>query len=113
MATNITGVAGSPALKRDGKTGPDRSGQQKNRAGSTKPETNAESAHTVDLSPESISKAQQIVTGGGYIASRDPGEIDFTDAQALALSDYIAGQMESRSGGLLQPPSAELAGLVG
>ena len=71
-----------------------------------------ETAHTVELSPESVSKAQKIVTGSGYITASDLGDVEFTDEQALELSAEIARQMEKRAGGFVQPPSAELAGMV-
>lgn len=113
MALNIEGVTPSPSLTRDGKSRTATSGKQNRANSSENREAAVETAHTVELSPESVSKAQRIVTGSGYIASSDLGDIDFTDAQALELSTEIARQMENLAGGLIQPPSAELAGMVG
>ena len=113
MATTIQGVSPTPALARDGKSPTARSGQRKHSDRSGSGEAAAETAHTVELSPESISKAQKIVTGSGYITSRDLRDIDFTDEEALALSAEISSRLKETAGGLIQPPSIELAGMVG
>lgn len=113
MATHIQGVSPTPALARDGKAKTATSGQEKRSGRSGSGEAATDTAHTVELSPESISKAQKIVTGSGYIASGDLADVDFTDEEALALSDAISNQLKERAGGLIQPPSIELAGMVG
>jgi len=99
MATHIQGVSPAPALVRDGKAGTTDSKQQKRSARSESGETIQEPAHTVELSPESVSKAQKIVTGSGYINSSDLADIDFTDEEALALSAGISSRLEETAGG--------------
>lgn len=113
METNIQGVPPTPALARDDKAGTTDSRQQKRSARSESGESAQEAAHTVELSPESISKAEKIVSGSGYITSSDVTDIDFTDEEALALSAEISSRLQETAGGLIQPPSAELAGMVG
>ena len=112
MATSIEGVGNAPALTRDGKAKANTPGEPKQTDRSGDRESAIETAHTVELSPESVSKAQKIVTGSGYITPGDLGNIEFTDEQVLELSAEIGRQMEKRSGGLVQPPSAELAGMI-
>ena len=113
MATHIQGVPPTPAMARDDKARTADSGQQKRSDRSESGEAVQETAHTVELSTEAISRAQKIVTGSGYIASSGFTDIDFTDEEALALSAEISSRLQETAGGLLQPPSAELAGMVG
>lgn len=113
MATHIQGVSPTPALARDGKAKNTNSGQQRRSERSGSREVAADKAHSVELSPESISKAQKIVTGSGYITSSDFTDIDFTDEDALALADAISNRLKETAGSLIQPPSNELAGMVG
>ncbi len=113
MATPIEGVVNTPAQTRNGKTKNATAGQQEQTNRSENQESTVEAAHTLELSPESISRAQKIVTGSGYITSGDLDDIDYTDEQALELSNKVARQLENLAGGLIQPPSAELAGMVG
>lgn len=112
MTTHIQGVSPAPALARDGKAKTSDSGQQKRSGRSGSGDPAAETAHTVQLSPESISKAQQIIDGSGYITSRDLTDIDFTDEEALTLSAEISSRLKEAAGGLTQPTSTELAGMV-
>jgi len=113
MANHIQGVTPTPGLVRDGKARTTAANQQKHSDQSESSDAVQETAHDVELSPESISKAQRIVTGGGYITSGDPGDIDFTDEEALALATELGSRLQETAKGLIQPPSAELAGMVG
>lgn|GEM_PF-845616 len=113
MATHIQGVSPTPALARDGKAKSSDSGQQKRSGRSGSGEATVEAAHAVQLSPESISKAQKIISGSGYITSSELTDIDLTDEEALALSAEISSRLKETAGGLIQPPSTELAGMVG
>jgi len=113
MTTHIQGISPTPAPARDGKAKTADSGQRKRSGRSGSGAATVEAAHTVELSPESISKAQKIVTGSGYITASDLGDIDFTDAEALALSAEISSRLQETAGGLVLPPSTELAGMVG
>ncbi|MCP3952167.1 MAG: hypothetical protein GY697_08135 [Desulfobacterales bacterium] len=113
MASNIEGVANTSSLTQNGKSRTATSGKHTRSNSSENREAAVETAHTIELSPESVSKAQKIVTGNGYITSNNLGDIDLTDEQALELSTEIARQMENLARGLIQPPSAELAGMVG
>ncbi len=113
MATHIEGVSNTPAFTRKGKPNTETSEKQTIAGKSENRKSAGETAHTVELSPESVSKAQKMVTGSGYITSSDLEDIDFTDEQALDLSVQIARQLKTLSGGMLQPPAAELTGMVG
>jgi hypothetical protein len=113
MATQIQGIPGTAALARNGKPKTDSSGQQKRAGQSGDGNASVGPDHTVELSAESRSKAQKMVTGSGYIASSDLEDIDFSDEEALELANGIARQMEKTAGGLITSPSAELAGMLG
>jgi len=113
MAPHIQGVSPTPALTRDGKAKTANSEQQKRSGRYGSGEAAADPAHTVELSPESISKAQKIITGSGYVTAGDLADIDFTAEEALALSAEISNRLNEIAGGLIQPPSTELAGMVG
>jgi len=112
MTTHIQRVSPTPALSRDGKASITNTGPQKGSERSESSEAAPDKAHTVELSPESISKAQKIVSGSGYITSSDLTDIDFTDEEALALSAEISSRLKETSNGLIHPPSTELAGMV-